>query len=254
MAVRRRVVVVVAALTIAPLQACSQVQALEPGEVAAIVNAANSQTSARTLKRLRKLIAAYGPHDSYSDRELLARAWGAAFYRLHKPQPIDAALKQARDPSREPLDRALALGVLCQLGRSERPERADAIAAYRPFLLDESPELQLAAVDVNSALWDSEVVEPLKRLAFGDDPRVRLFAYDLVVRYLRYGSDRPAMGDSTLSRTWRATHRMPFDPEGLSEWKSREKEWSLRQQELLAVEGVPASPGHFPTAIRPAAP
>jgi hypothetical protein len=232
------------------------VQALEPGEVAAIVNAANSQTSARTLKRLRKIIAAYGPHDSYSDRDALAGAWAAAFYRLHKPHPIDAALKQARDPSREPLDRALALGVLGQLGRSERPERAGAIEAYRPFLSDESPELQLAAVGVNSALWDSGVVEPLKRLAFGDDPRVRLVAYHLVARYLRYGTDRPAMGDSTLSRRWRATHRMPFDREGLAEWKSRGKEWSRRQGELLGTEGVPASPSHFPPGIpiRPATP
>jgi hypothetical protein len=204
------------------------------GTSAAAINAMNDRASEKDLQCLRQAVAERGDPANYQDWRSLSDAWAAMYWRTNGgARSIEKAIAVAGDRTRPGLDRALALNVLGQLGPDERPEREGALVAYRPFLRDEDADVRLAALGVNSALWDHAAIEELKILAWGDDPRARLTAYHLVAQYLEYGSDRPAMGDSTLSRSWRARHVIPFDAPGLVEWRSRRPEWRIEQTRLL---------------------
>lgn len=206
----------------------------------AVTNAMNEHDSERAMQMLRQAVAVRANPADYRDWQTFSDAWGAMFYRMQGgPESIDLAISRATDVRNPSVDRALALQALRQLGPWDDPQREKALDAYRPFLNDADPDMRLAAVHVNSGLWDSKAIEQLKALAWGSDPRARLTASSLVVRYLKYGHDRPKVGQSTLSSSWRRAHLVPFDAAGLTEWRSRSRQWADEQHRLLTGEDPP---------------
>lgn len=212
---------------------------VDPGGVGldyAVANGMASHGSPRALEILERAVAV--PRDKRTG-EIYANAWIGVWAKLNAGPDIYArAAEAAADISRPSLERALHVRVMRLVGRGESIDRDQVLTYYRPFLTDPDPDVRLAAVVVNGAVWDHWPLPELKRLAFGSDPRVRLKSWHLVTRYLTYGEERPGPEEST-KRSRRFANMPIHAPEELLEWRSKRAEWSAEQHRLITGEDPP---------------
>jgi len=218
-----------------------------------IFNGLAHQSTLEAMDLLRAEVARRVVFSEMLRRDTIARQWGSVFRHRYGAAAFSQAAAEAADHSLSPLDRGLRLRVFSTLGRwGNRLEREFALETYRPYLRDPDVELVRAALSVNSALWDYEVVSDLVTIADGTDPFNRMQANHLVARALAYGPDRPPRGQSTLSDSFRRQHRAAYDPAGAADWAAHQGEWKREQRRLLGEEPAPPMPERPSVQLRPA--
>ena len=220
-------------------------------DASAVINAMNDYKSPEALEVLRdhalslQYKARSEPQNlgALDDLDGIARAWAGVYFRgLGANDAAYArAARDAADGRLSTLDRALRLRTFVFVGRGpDGPARELALETYRPYLEHPDSELRMAALSVNSSLWDWEVIPQLKKLADAPrDPWVRRKSQALVARYLASGPDRPRPGQSVISPTWRAKRMRAWDPEGARAWADHYDEWRAEQHLLLTGEPLP---------------
>jgi hypothetical protein len=212
-------------------------------DLGAVMNGIGRYTSEDAHELVRVETATLRSERSLEDFDHVARVWAGMYFRRHgaDEKSYIAAVQEAADDSLGSLERGLRLRVLASVGRGkDSAAREFALKSYRPYLEHPDVDLRLAALSVNSALWDWEVIPQLKLLAEAPrDPWVRSKSRDLVARYLMSGPDRPGPGQTVLSPAWRARHAQPWDPDGHREWMERASEWNAEQHRLLTGEPLP---------------
>lgn len=224
-------------------------QALDAGEpspatLGAVMNAIGQYTSDEALDFVRERALLLSNERNLDDFDHVARVWAGMYLRRHGggEAGYSAAAREVADGRLSAYDRALRLRVFAAVGRGDdTPAREVALDVYRPFLEHPDVELRIAALSVNSALWDWEVISRLQALADAPrDPWLRSKARGLAGRYLMAGPDRPRPGQSVLSPSWRSRHEQPWDPDGYREWLRHTEEWNAQQRRLESGESPPS--------------
>jgi hypothetical protein len=209
----------------------------------------------RALEILEEEVRARVYEDPYREGRRIEdarRAWGGVYLRTHgggaeayrRPslEVYERVAAELAQPGLDAVDRALLVEVFGTMERRPDEPRELALEVYRPYLRAETIEEQRAAVSVAASIWDSGVVEDLRHLGYeSEDTFTRLRAFNLVSRFLRYGSAYPPAGKDVASRDWAEAHREAFDPAGLREWKSGYDAW-YREWHILATGEPPAPP------------
>lgn len=220
-------------------------------DASAVINAMNDYKSPEALEVLRDhaLALQYKARSepqklgALDDLDGIARAWAGVYFRRFgaNDAAYARAAREAADERLSTLDRALRLRTFVFVGRGpDGPARAFALTTYRSFLEHPDSELRMAALSVNSSLWDWEVIPELKALADAPrDPWVRRKSQGLVARYLASGPDRPSPGQTVTSPTWRAKRMQAWDQAGARAWASHYDEWRAEQNLLLTGERLP---------------
>ena len=139
-------------------------------------------------------------------------AWATSFIAEHGDRASNLAQQAATDASLEPRERALHLVTLSVA------EPSHARSVYRPFLDDPAPELLHAALMVNGAVWDYDVLSGLHALEAHADPAIRGAARQLGRRYLIWGPTRPTWVERQQGN---APDFEPHDRAGLRAWRAR---------------------------------
>lgn len=149
--------------------------------------------------------------------ETASLAWAHAFVRLNGEAAPTIAARHSRDPSLADMDRALYLMVFRSAIGADygHPLRTLAIETYRPYLHSSSPVLQEAAVLVARALWDYEMLEEIRDLAFTSGPGVRNRAFNLAQKMAAAG---PGRGYGEIRQSEWAD---PYNPQIASELRER---------------------------------
>lgn len=150
-------------------------------------------------------------------RETAFLGWANAFVRVNGETAATVAARHSRDPSLTDVDRALYLMVFRSAIGADygHPLRTLAIDTYRPYLRSTSPVLQEVAVMVARALWDYEMLEELRDLAFTSGTGVRNRAYNLAQKMAAAG---PGRGYGEIKQSeW--AH--PYNPQIAEELRER---------------------------------
>lgn len=175
--------------------------------------------------------------------EYLRRVRAGLYVKLHGgfEPAFRKAAEELHQPGLDAIDRAMLVETFGTVSNRPNKPRELAFELYRPYLRAATGEEQAAAVSVASATWDSGALEDLRVLAYeSPSPFARSVAFDLVARFLRYGSAYPPPGKNTTSRDWAEAHSKVFDPQGAIEWERGYDDWRL-QLHLLAY-GKPPEP------------
>lgn len=212
-------------------------------DLGAVMNGVSRYTSEDAHELVRLEAVTLRSESGFEDFDHVARVWAGMYFRRHgaDQEAYTAAVREAADERLSSLERGLRLRALASVGRGkDSPAREFALRSYRSYLEHPDVDLRLAALSVNSALWDWEVIAQLKLLAEAPrDPWVRSKSRNLVARYLVSGPDRPRPGQAVLSPAWRARLARPWDPEGHREWMEKASEWNAEQHLLLTGEPLP---------------
>jgi hypothetical protein len=205
----------------------------------AVLNGLSEQTSEDVLDVLEEAVAQHGPKSALW--RPTRKAWAAAFRRLHGDSGFELARQRVENTALTPRERALHLLVF-QYARWEDDYHSMAIEVYRPYLHVSAPELQQAAVSVAWDLWDYEAWGEIEEVAWtSPDWKARSLANGLITSFYMLGPDPRARPMNRHGRVQGGC----YDPAGLSEWRSRRREWDRERLEREASERpvpLPVSP------------